>query len=56
MRKKCFKIILNIYPNMTAFQIIMLLSVGAPETPVGGSSCNLQNKKIVNKKLFFICI
>lgn len=25
-------------PNMTAFQIIILLSVGAPETPVGGSS------------------
>lgn len=28
-------------PKITAFHIIMLLSVGAPETPVGGSSCNL---------------
>jgi hypothetical protein len=52
-------------PKMTAFHIIMLLSVGAPLTPVGGSSCNrlkslmrrrragvdilLQNK--LNKKL-----
>jgi len=27
---------------MTAFQIIMLLSVGAPLTPAGGSSCNLE--------------
>lgn len=30
-------------PKMTAFHIIMLLSVGAPLTPVGGSSCNLKN-------------
>ena len=29
------------YPNMTAFHNIMLLSVGAPLTPAGGSSCNL---------------
>jgi hypothetical protein len=29
------------YPNITAFHIIILLSVGAPDTPVGGSSCNL---------------
>lgn len=28
-------------PNITAFQIIMLLSVGAPDTPVGGSSWSL---------------
>lgn len=26
-------------PNITAFQIMILLSVGAPDTPVGGSSC-----------------
>jgi hypothetical protein len=25
-------------PKITAFHIIILLSVGAPETPVGGSS------------------
>ena len=29
------------YPNITAFHNIMLLSVGAPFTPAGGSSCNL---------------
>lgn len=29
------------YPNMTAFQSIILFSVGAPLTPAGGSSCNL---------------
>lgn len=28
-------------PKITAFQIMMLLSVGAPETPVGGSSWSL---------------
>lgn len=28
-------------PNITAFQIMILLSVGAPDTPVGGSSCKL---------------
>ena len=33
------------YPNMTAFHIIILLSVGAPLTPAGGSSCNLFNAK-----------
>lgn len=32
-RKKSF-----CYPKITAFQIIMLLSVGAPDTPDGGSS------------------
>lgn len=31
------------HPKMTAFQTIMLLSVGAPLTPAGGSSCNLQS-------------
>lgn len=29
-------------PKITAFQIMMLLSVGAPLTPVGGSSCSLK--------------
>lgn len=29
-------------PKITAFHIIILLSVGAPETPVGGSSWSLQ--------------
>lgn len=29
-------------PKITAFHIMMLLSVGAPDTPVGGSSCSLQ--------------
>lgn len=32
-------------PKMTAFHIIMLLSVGAPLTPVGGSSCNLRTRQ-----------
>lgn len=32
-------------PNITAFQIIILLSVGAPDTPVGGSSCRLCQTK-----------
>lgn len=31
----------NNYPNITAFQSIMLLSCGAPLTPAGGSCCNL---------------
>lgn len=30
------------YPNITAFHSMMLLSVGAPLTPAGGSSCNLK--------------
>lgn len=30
------------HPKMTAFQTIMLFSDGAPLTPAGGSSCNLQ--------------
>jgi hypothetical protein len=34
----CHTFHLATYPNITAFQIIMLLSVGAPLTPVGGSS------------------
>ena len=29
------------HPNMTAFHSIILLSVGAPLTPAGGSCCNL---------------
>lgn len=33
-------------PNITAFQIMMLLSVGAPETPVGGSSWSLLKSRI----------
>jgi len=28
------------HPKMTAFQRRMLLSVGAPDTPTGGSSCS----------------
>lgn len=32
-------------PNITAFHIMILLSVGAPETPVGGSSWSLQINK-----------
>uniref|UniRef100_A0A6B0U3R7 Putative secreted protein n=1 Tax=Ixodes ricinus TaxID=34613 RepID=A0A6B0U3R7_IXORI len=31
---------------MTAFQIMMLLSVGAPLTPAGGSSCNLLKSRM----------
>lgn len=31
-------------PKITAFQIMMLLSVGAPDTPVGGSSWSLKRK------------
>lgn len=41
-------------PKITAFHIIMLLSVGAPDTPVGGSSWSLRktNKKTkINKQL-----
>lgn len=34
---------------MTAFHNIILLSVGAPLTPAGGSSCNLQH--IFNVKI-----
>lgn len=30
------------YPKMTAFHIIILLSVGAPLTPAGGSSWSLK--------------
>lgn len=30
------------HPKMTAFQTMMLFSDGAPLTPAGGSSCNLQ--------------
>ena len=33
-------------PNMTAFQSKILLSVGAPETPAGGSSCNRLKSRI----------
>lgn len=33
-------------PNITAFQIMMLLSVGAPDTPVGGSSWSLLKSRI----------
>ena len=36
------------YPNITAFHIIILLSVGAPLTPAGGSSCNLKKKNNQN--------
>jgi hypothetical protein len=32
------------HPKMTAFQTIMLFSDGAPLTPAGGSSCNLQKQ------------
>ena len=31
-------------PNITAFHNIILLSVGAPLTPAGGSSCNLDKE------------
>ncbi|RNA08118.1 hypothetical protein BpHYR1_013574 [Brachionus plicatilis] len=34
------------YPKMTAFQSIMLLSVGAPLTPTGGSSWSLLKSRI----------
>lgn len=33
------------HPKMTAFQTIMLFSDGAPLTPAGGSSCNLQKHR-----------
>lgn len=35
------------HPKMTAFQIMILLSVGAPETPDGGSSWSLL-KSLIN--------
>ena len=35
-------------PKITAFHIIILLSVGAPETPVGGSSWSLKKSKKKN--------
>lgn len=35
------------YPNITAFQSIILLSKGAPLMPAGGSSCNLL-KSLIN--------
>lgn len=34
------------YPKMTACQSMMLLSIGAPETPEGGSFCNLRKSRI----------
>jgi len=37
-------------PKITAFHIIILLSVGAPETPVGGSSWSLL-KSLINRRL-----
>lgn len=33
------------YPNITAFQIIILFSDGAPLTPAGGSSWSLKEKR-----------
>lgn len=42
------------YPNITAFQIIMLLSVGAPLTPAGGSSCNLVRQKNWDSYFYFL--
>lgn len=33
------------HPNMTAFHIIMLFSVGAALTPAGGSCCSLKQRK-----------
>lgn len=33
------------HPKMTAFQTMMLFSDGAPLTPAGGSSCNLQGTR-----------
>lgn len=38
------------YPNMTAFHNMMLLSVGAPLTPAGGSSCNLHRVRSMGKE------
>jgi len=35
------------YPKITAFHSIILLSVGAPLTPAGGSSCSLNIGKYV---------
>ena len=49
------KIFLDSYPNITAFHNIILLSVGAPLTPTGGSSCNLKKRKIY--QLFgYLCV
>ena len=39
------------YPKMTAFHSMMLLSVGAPLTPAGGSSWSLQLFIDTNKHL-----
>lgn len=41
-------------PKITAFQIMMLLSVGAPLTPVGGSSCSLKQRSCF-KSSAFVC-
>lgn len=40
-------------PKITAFQIMMLLSVGAPDTPVGGSSCSLHKRRKCCNQLQF---
>jgi len=37
-------------PKMIAFQTMILLSVGAPETPDGGSSCNLLKSRIKRRR------
>ena len=34
------------YPNMTAFQSMMLLSCGAPLMPAGGSCCSRLKSRI----------
>jgi len=34
------------YPNMTAFQSMMLLSCGAPLIPAGGSCCRRLKSRI----------
>lgn len=39
-----YKLMIDAYPKMTAFQTIMLFSDGAPLTPAGGSSCSLKDK------------
>jgi hypothetical protein len=43
---------------MTAFQSMMLLSVGAPLTPTGGSSCSLlksrMRRRLAGVDIFFL--
>lgn len=50
-QKKDFIVSINSYPNITAFHCIILFSDGAPLTPTGGSSCNLEITNIEQQAL-----